>query len=52
MTNFDETTGEHRKQRNPNCLKITDHPYRILVIGLFGSGKTDTLLNLNNFNLT
>ena len=27
---------------------IPDHPYRILVIGGSGSGKTNTLLNLIN----
>ena len=27
---------------------ITDHPYRILIIGGSGSGKTNTLLNLIN----
>ena len=28
-----------------NTIQI-DHPYRILIIGGFGSGKTNTLLNL------
>ena len=27
---------------------IPDHPYRILIIGLSGSGKTNALLNLKN----
>ena len=27
---------------------IPDHPYRILIIGGSGSGKTNTLLNLIN----
>ena len=31
---------------NPNCLYILDHPYRILIVGGSGSGKTDVLLNL------
>ena len=30
---------------NPNCPDIPDHPYRILIIGGSGSGKT-VLLNL------
>ena len=28
--------------------KITDYPYRILIIGSSGSGKTNALLNLIN----
>ena len=31
---------------NPNCTYIPDHPYRILIIGGSGSGKTNVLLNL------
>ena len=31
---------------NLNCLYIPEHPYRILVIGGSGSGKTNVLLNL------
>ena len=31
---------------NPNWLCIPDHPYKILIIGDLGSGKTDVLLNL------
>ena len=31
---------------NPNWPYIPDHPYRILIIGGSGSGKTDVLLNL------
>ena len=31
---------------NLNCLYIPDHPYRILIIGGSGSGKTNVLLNL------
>ena len=31
---------------NPNWLYIPDHPYRILIIGGSGSGKTNVLLNL------
>ena len=29
-----------------NWVKILDHPYRILVIGGFGSGKINALLHL------
>ena len=31
---------------NPNWPYIPDHPYRILIIGGSGSGKTNVLLNL------
>ena len=31
---------------NPNWPYIPDHPYRILIIGGLGSGKTNVLLNL------
>ena len=32
--------------RNPNWSYIPDYPYRILIIGGSGSGKTNVLLNL------
>ena len=35
---------------NRNCPYIPDHPCRILIIGGFGSGKTNVLLNLKNNN--
>ena len=31
---------------NRNWLYISDHPYRILIIGGSGAGKTNVLLNL------
>ena len=46
MKNFDEYTNENNKEHNPNWPYIPDHPYRILIIGGSGSGKTNTLLNL------
>ena len=36
------------KQNNLNWPHIPDHPYRILIIGRSGSGKTNALLNLIN----
>ena len=33
---------------NPNWSYIPDHSYRIIIIGGFGSGKTNALLNLLN----
>ena len=46
MINFDECTNENNKVHNPIWPYIPDHPYRILIIGGSGSGKTNTLLNL------
>ena len=37
-----------KENYNPNWPYIPDHPYRILIIGVSGSGKTNTLLNLIN----
>ena len=34
------------KLHNKNWPYIPDHPYRILIIGGSGSGKTNVLLNL------
>ena len=31
---------------NPNWPYIPDHPYKILIIGVLSSGKTNVLLNL------
>ena len=50
MTNFDDYTNENKRKHNPNWPYIPDHPYRILIIGSSGSGKTNTLLNLTNNN--
>ena len=36
------------KEDNPNWLIIPDHPYRTLMAGGSGSGKTNTLFNLIN----
>ena len=38
--------GESLENHNPNWPYIPDHPYRILITGGSGSGKTDVLLNL------
>ena len=32
------------KEHNPKQPEIPDHPYRILIIGGSGSGKTNALL--------
>ena len=46
MINFDDYTNEYKSKHNLNWPYIPDHPYRILIIGGSGSGKTNTLLNL------
>ena len=53
MTNFDDYTNENngvalKTQHNLKWPYIPDHPYRILIIGASGSGKTNALLNLIN----
>ena len=48
MINFHEHTNENKLKYNPDWPYIPDHPYRILIIGSSGSGKTNTLLNLIN----
>ena len=48
MINFDIYTNENKRMHNPNWPYIPDHPYRILIIGGSGSGKTNALLNLIN----
>ena len=46
MIKFDQYINENEKQHNLNWPYIPDHPYRILIIGGSGSGKTNALLNL------
>ena len=48
MINFDDYTNENKRKHNPNWPYIPDHPYRILIVGGSGSGKTNTLLYLIN----
>ena len=48
MINFDKYTNENKINYNPNWPYIPDNPYRILIIGGSGSGKTNVLLNLIN----
>ena len=48
MINLDSNTNENNKKHNKKWPYIPDHPYRILIIGGSGSGKTNTLLNLIN----
>ena len=46
MINFDNYVTENKTKHNKNWPYIPDHPYRILMIGGSGSGKTNLLLNL------
>ena len=46
MINLDSITNENNKEHNEKWPYIPDHPYRILIIGGSGSGKTNTLLHL------
>ena len=39
---------ENVKERYPNWAKISDHPYRLLTIGVSGSEKTNVVFNLTN----
>ena len=46
MINFDDYVNENKTEHNKNWPYIPDKPYRILIIGGSGSGKTNVLLNL------
>ena len=48
MISFDDYANENKTEHNLKWLYIPDHPYKILVIGGSGSGKTNALLNLIN----
>ena len=51
MINFDNYTNENKTEHNSKWPYILDHPYRILIIGGSGPGKTNALLNLINNQL-
>ena len=46
MINFDNYVGESKTKHYTNWPYIPDKPYRMLIIGCSGSGKTNKLLNL------
>ena len=48
MNNLDNIVNDNNKKHNEKWPYIPDHPYRILIIGGSGSGKTNTFLNLIN----
>ena len=48
MINLDSITNEKSKEHNEKWSFISDHPYRIIIIGGSGTGKTNALINLIN----
>ena len=46
MFNFDYFIKGDIKKHDPNWSRIPDHPYIILMIGGFGTGKTNSLSHL------
>ena len=48
MINFDNYASENKTESNSKWPDIPDHPYKILIVGGSGSGKTNALLNLIN----
>ena len=48
MINLDSITNENNKEHNERWPYIPDYPYRSLIIGGSGSGKTNALFNLIN----
>ena len=46
MFNLDHITNEHNEEHNLKWPYIPGHPYRMLIIGGSGSGKTNAFLNL------
>ena len=51
MINFDNYINKNKTEHNSKWPYIPDHPYRILITGGSGSGKTNALLNLINIQL-
>ena len=41
MINFDVVTKDNIKEHIPNWPQIPDHPYKVLIIGVSGYGKTN-----------
>ena len=48
MINLDSIINGNNKEHNEKWPYIPDHPYRIIIIGGSGSGKTNALINLIN----
>ena len=48
MINIDNYVNENRTEHNKKWPFIPDHPYKIIIIGGYGSGKINALINLIN----
>ena len=48
MITLDNIVNDNNKEHNEKWPYIPDCPYRILIIGGSGSGKTNTLIHLIN----
>ena len=48
MLNFDDVTKEIMKEHNSVWSEITDHSYRIFIIGGSRSGKTNSLFSITS----
>ena len=46
MINLDSITNRNKVEHDEKWPFIPDHSYRILIIGVYASGKTNPLLNL------
>ena len=48
MISFDDYTNGNKTKQSLKWPYVSDHPYRIWIIGGSGSGKTNALLSLIN----
>lgn len=48
MTDFDEVIGGNTQEHNPHWPQIPNHSYRMLIVGSFGSWKTNVLISIIN----
>ena len=48
MINIDNYVNENKTEHNEKLPYIPDHPYRIIIVGGSGSGKTNQLISLIN----
>ena len=47
MSNFDDYANENKTEHNLKWPYISDHPYRILIIGGSGSGESKCVIEFN-----